>query len=167
MDRAVVASTRLRATADCALDVVRSDPLAAFGGPRLALAANLPGVPAIRHDIDLEVGPVVCLEGAVAVPVRWCAAGREALFPRFAGELVVGRGEGDVVLRLHGAYTVPFGAVGGFGDGLVGRRIARRCIEDLVVRVATAIDAAVTPGATSDDHCYEVTVTEARCVEGA
>ena len=94
------------------------------------------------------------VDGGVVVPVAWHAAGFPQAFPRFFGDLVVSASDGGTRLALEGVYTVPLGAVGRFGDGLVGRRLARESLEDLLGGVAHRIEQAI-----GDARCGEASVT--------
>jgi hypothetical protein len=168
MERTVEAWTRTRASGDRARKVLRDEALTVLGGTQVMLVAAVGPAPPIRHDVELELGEPEELDRAVVIPVRWHALGRERLFPRFAGELVV---EHDVDagarLRLSGRYAVPFGVVGRFGDGLAGRRVARRCMEDLLTRIASNLDAASGVDPDPEGHPYVVTVTEGHATDRA
>lgn len=168
MERTVEAWTRTRASGDRARKILRDEALAVLGGTQVRLVAALGPAPPMGHDIELDLGEPEELDRTVVVPVRWHALGRERLFPRFAGELVV---EHDVDagarLRLSGRYAVPFGVVGRFGDGLAGRRVARRCMEDLLTRIAANLDAAAGVEPDPVGHPYVVTVTEGHAIDRA
>src|SRR5262245_16234719 len=90
----------------------------------------------------VEVG--AALAGVyVTIPVTWRAAGFERLFPTFEGVVELRPAGSESELHLHGNYAVPLGSMGRFGDGVVGRRIARRTAALFLEAAATRIDAAV------------------------
>lgn len=97
----------------------------------------------------LDVRVVVDLGAArshgdrTTVPIRWRAAGWERMFPAFAGALEARRSGERTSLVLAGTYTVPLGPLGGFGDGLAGRRIARRSLTAFLEDAARRLDAEV------------------------
>ena len=84
------------------------------------------------------------------------------VFPVFDGELSVERDEqGAAVLWLRGVYAVPFGPVGRFGDGVGGRRVARRCIAGFLDDIARRLDAIAEPLEPHDEpHHYAVEVAD-------
>jgi hypothetical protein len=89
----------------------------------------------------------------VRVPLSWRAAAFERLAPIFEGELELrpdGRGSS---LELRGYYVVPLGAAGRFGDGLIGRRVARRTAAGVLEAIAESImDGVGRPGAERGDR---------------
>ena len=46
-------------------------------------------------------------------------------------------------LRLEGSYTVPLGAVGRFGDNVLGQRLARRSLSALLEQIAYRLESEV------------------------
>lgn len=105
----------------------------------------------VRQSVEIEIGDPAKADDAISLPVRWQASGRDRLFPVFAG-VIDARDEGDdaVLLTVRGTYTVPLGALGRFGDGLIGRRVARHSLIDFVEHAADRLDREVhrrtTPG---------------------
>lgn len=111
----------------------------------------------LNTTLGIDLGPAGRLEARVVVEmgtaradvdrttiaVRWHAAGWERMFPAFAGVLEA-RKEGEAAaLVLRGTYTVPLGPLGGFGDGLAGRRVARRSLTAFLEQAARRLDAEV------------------------
>ena len=100
----------------------------------------------LRQEVVVDVGAVSVVDaddGGILLPLSWRAAGRQSLFPAFRGDLEVVAGEDGSVLRLRGAYTVPLGTLGRFGDGVVGRRVARRSLEAFLHEAGRRLDEAV------------------------
>jgi hypothetical protein len=157
MDRQLQASASIRAPLAIAADLLRADPGAVFSdGPatddqRRARRFTVPvGAPvgsgaAVEQLVDLEVGAVDVEGGTATVPVRWEPAGHQRLLPTFVGELVLrADGAGRTDVELHGSYRVPLGpVVGRFGDTLIGRRIARQSLGDLLGAAARRLDEVV------------------------
>lgn len=114
------------------------------GHLRSALGVEL-GATAFRQAVDVEIGAVQVTDADVVLPLRWRASGRDRLFPVFDGRLEAtpDAGGSGTVLSVVGVYTVPLGPVGRFGDGLIGRRLARQSLsaflEDAAGRIETDI----------------------------
>jgi hypothetical protein len=135
-----------------AREVVLDDPGALFSDafvvderhhPRLPtdLSVNLGAGASVHQEVILQLGVARSAETEVVVPVAWQAAGRERLFPTFNGELQAFEAHEGTRLRLTGTCTVPLGAIGRVGDVVVGRRLARRSLDDLLERLARRIEA--------------------------
>lgn len=94
----------------------------------------------VRQRVWLELGPPRSEDDEVVVPVFLEASAPARLFPQFAGELEAS-GHGDTTrLCLRGAYRVPLGFVGRFGDGMAGRRLARASVAGVVERIAEQLE---------------------------
>jgi len=93
--------------------------------------------------VVVELGAARSTADRTSLPVRWHAAGWERMFPAFSGTLEVRPDGQRSTLVLHGTYTVPLGPLGGFGDGLAGRRVARRSLAAFVEQAARRLDAEV------------------------
>ena len=157
MERQLQASANVRAPLTVAADLLRTDPGAVFvdgattqdqrRARRFAVpvGAAVGSGTAVEQLVELEVGMVSVDGGTATVPVRWEPAGRQRLLPTFVGELVLrAEGSGRTDVELHGSYRVPLGpVVGRFGDTLVGRRIARQSLADLLARAARRLDEVV------------------------
>ena len=99
----------------------------------------------VRQRVWLELGPPRSDDDEVVVPVFLEASAPARLFPQFAGELEAS-GHGDTTrLCLRGAYRVPLGFVGRFGDGIAGRRLARASVVGVVERIAAQLEEGVAP----------------------
>jgi hypothetical protein len=76
--------------------------------------------------------------GRYAMDVAWEPAGGP--FPRFRGTLCVEPvGDETCILGLAGWYEPPGGLVGAVFDGLLGHRIARATLHDLVARIGRSV----------------------------
>jgi hypothetical protein len=80
----------------------------------------------------VRLGPSEIADGEIVLPLSWHASGHEHLLPTFSGAIEISAAGAGTRLRLTGRYTVPFGVVGRFGDGVLGRRVAHRSLESLV-----------------------------------
>jgi hypothetical protein len=105
------------------------------------LSVDLGAGASVHQDVTLRLGVAHSTETGVVVPVALRAAGRERLFPTFEGELEAFETRTGTRLRLNGTYTSPLGVIGRIGDGVVGWRLARRSLEDLLERLARRIEA--------------------------
>ena len=157
MERQLQASASVRAPLATAADVLRDDPGSIFvDGPTtveqrrqrcfaVPVGAAVGSGTAIEQLVDLEVGKVDVEGGTATVPVRWEPAGHQRLLPTFDGELVLrADGSGRTDIELHGSYRVPLGpVVGRFGDTLVGRRIARQSLRELLEQASRRLDEVV------------------------
>jgi hypothetical protein len=105
----------------------------------LAVGPGSGGV--VSKEVEVELGGVVTDGGVTTLPLRWRATGPDRLFPIFDGVLEA-RGESLDASRLtvRGTYTVPLGPVGRFGDGVIGRRLARQSLSAFVEGVAQRLD---------------------------
>lgn len=150
MERAIEATILVDAPLDAVGGLLR-DPLAAIGTPA-TLTSDVGTGPTVHRDVMLTLGPATRSGDAVTVPVGWRAAAHETLFPAFEGELTAERSGAGTRLRLTGIYTVPLGALGRFGDGVLGRRVAHESVRNWLAGVARRLDGAVADGEAGPDH---------------
>jgi hypothetical protein len=152
MQRSIEVATPLRAAFAQAREIVLDDPGAVFSEalavdeqhhPRLPaeLSVDLGAGASVHQAVMLKLGTAQSTDTAVLVPVAWRATGRERLFPTFRGELEAFEARSGTRLRLHGIYTVPLGVIGRIGNDVLGWRLARRSLEDLLARLARRIEA--------------------------
>jgi hypothetical protein len=105
------------------------------------LTVEVPGrAGAVRHDVKVMLGVPCSAEGETWVPITWEPAGHARLLPNFDGVLEVVATDDGTELSITGTYRIPLGAVGRFGDGVIGRRIAQQSIRGLATRMAGEID---------------------------
>lgn len=152
VERSIEASTTLRAAFARVRDVLLDDPgpvLCETCSPddrrarrfRTQLGAPLRGGTSLRQEVELHLGAPRSVDGGgIALPMTWRATGHDRLFPTFEGELEASPDRSGTLLRLHGTYTVPLGALGRFGDGVAGRQLARRSLSALVSDLARRLD---------------------------
>lgn len=155
MERAVEATTRLRAPLTRVREVLHDDPGRALADAvvpeersrrvvPVELAVDVGSTAAVEHEVLVQLGTLSARGDEVVVPLSWKPIGHERLLPDFDGSLVARvDDDGHTQLVLGGVYDIPFGAVGRFGDSLVGRRVARRSLASLLERVAGRLDAEV------------------------
>ena len=107
------------------------------------LSVDLGAGASVRQRVTVHLGAPRSTGSGLVLPLSWKAAGHDALLPTFDGELVVSRAGAGANLRLRGTYTVPLGALGRVGDRVVGGRIARRSLAELVERLAAGLEGEV------------------------
>jgi hypothetical protein len=153
--RAIEASTTMSLPFELVRQVLADDPgamVAEIVTPedraarrfRSSLGVDLGAGGAVRQAVEIEIGSPQVSDSVMSLPLHWRATGRDRLFPVFEGHLTASPAEGDAtLLMVAGTYTVPLGPVGRFGDGLIGRRLARQSLTSFVEDVARRIDAEV------------------------
>ncbi len=96
----------------------------------------------VGHDVDVEILAINSEQDRVDVDLTWAPSGGRSTLPSFTGTLHATRGDGlTTQLELEGSYHVPLGPLGRFGDGVMGNRVARQSVTDLVCRMAAHIEA--------------------------
>lgn len=155
MKRAIEASTTIEVPLEQVRQVLADDPggvVAEHVEPedrqarrfRSALGVDLGAGGGIRQAVVIDVGHLRTEGEETRLPLRWQAAGRDRLFPVFDGHLHArAAGPATTLLLVRGTYEVPLGAVGRFGDGLIGRRLARQSLTSFVEELAARLDAEV------------------------
>ena len=135
-------------------EVVLDDPGVVFSDARTAderpprdfrteLTIDLGSGASMHQEVSLQLDDPQLHEAGVVLPVRWRATGRERVLPAFDGALEVTAVRRGTSLRLKGAYTIPMGLVGRFGDAMGGRRVARSSLSALVERLARRLETEV------------------------
>jgi hypothetical protein len=156
MERAIAVTSEVRLPSEHVLDLMRTGPARLLGdrrggagpaGLHAVLEVDAGAGTVVREQVELEVGELDERGDAASVAVQWRPAGHRRLFPSFTGELQVAPdGATDATLTLRGSYELPLGLLGAFGDGLGGRRLARRSLAVFVSNVARRIEADARPG---------------------
>ena len=105
------------------------------------LRAKVGPVPTkFAKEVDLVIGPPEVRNAGVVFPLRWSAAGAEALFPKLVANLILTHlGPEMTSLSLEGTYQPPLGPVGRVVDRVALRKFAEATIKDWVDRVAEAV----------------------------
>lgn len=154
MKRSIEATTKVRAPLDQACAVLADDAATVLAG---ACSAEERRARRYLVTLAVDLGAGACLQQEVALeadrphragvqdvlPIRWHATGHERLVPSFEGELVVSGDSLHTELALRGTYAVPLGPLGRFGEGLAGRRAARRSLTSYLEQLARRLDAEV------------------------
>jgi len=111
------------------------------GDPHLRLRLPLPGGSMIEHDITVRLNwlPKGMAED-VQLAVSWVPA-NERHFPSFGGRIeALPEGAAACNLRITGEYHAPHGLIGKLFDALLGHRIARASVDDLLQFFRRAIE---------------------------
>jgi hypothetical protein len=152
MERSLDAATRIRAPLERAREVLSDDPGTVLAGRctaedrrqrrfRTMLTVGVGSGASLQQEIAIDALPVRHGDAGFALPIRWQATGHGRFLPSFDGELVLSGDSLHTELALRGAYIVPLGPVGAFGDGLAGRRLVRRSLEAYLDELARRLDA--------------------------
>lgn len=142
MERSIEATTVISASADRVRGLLASDPAAALTNPTTLAAGGL------HHDVIVTLGEPDLGDAVLSIPVSWHPVDHARLFPSFLGALEAESSVAGTRLRLAGSYSVPLGVVGQFGDGLIGRRLAKQSLHSLLTTVAERITTALDVDAT-------------------
>lgn len=160
MDRHIEVFAHLEMRPETIIELLNADPAAILTGTGSAdhgsfvasIAVEVAGGTTLAHDVDVVFGQLLSDGDVARYGVSWRPHGHEHLFPIFGGDLEAHPEVDGTRLRLAGYYTRPLGAVGAFGDGLVGHRVARRALQgfldDAAARLAVTATNLVGAGAT-------------------
>jgi hypothetical protein len=154
MERSIEASTTIRVAFARAREVLLDDPGAVFSEAHtvderrerrfsMDMGVDLGAGASVHQAVTLQLGAPRSVDHGLVLPMSWRADGREQMLPTFEGELETSEARPGTRLRLTGTYTVPLGVVGRFGDGVLGRRLARRSLNALVQRLASRLESQV------------------------
>jgi len=153
VETALDVTAQVKAGAERVIQILSSDPAGVLTGMASVdqaafvaeMAVEVGGGTSLVQEVDVVFGrqpaddDTVCRFG-----LSWQARDHQGAFPVFAGALEVHPDGTGSRLRLCGRYSVPLGAVGAFGDRLVGHRLACRSIQAFLEAAAARIDAALT-----------------------
>jgi hypothetical protein len=148
MERALEASVRVEADPKLVVEILCSDPAGiltglpsrdtgAFGAE---IAVDLGGGASLAHEVDVVFGRLPNDGTGGRFSLSWHAPDHQGALPAFAGHLEVHPEGSGSHLQLSGHYSLPLGPVGGFGDRLLGHRIARRSIQTFLEAAGARID---------------------------
>jgi hypothetical protein len=154
VQRAIEAATTTRVAFERAGEVVLDDAGVVFSDERTdderhsrdvrtELTVDLGSGASVHQVVRVQLDDPRFNGTGVVLPLRWRATGRQRLLPAFHGALEVTAARRGTRLRLKGAYTIPVGVVGRFGDAVGGRRVARRSLSVLVGRLAGRLETEV------------------------
>lgn len=170
MKQPIEASTSIRAEFTAVCEIFLEDPGVVFrdayqfGEPpptrlsRTELSLPLGAGASVHQQVTLRESRPRLVEGGLVLPLTWQATGHERLLPVFEGELKISEARLGTDLRLIGTYTLPLGVVGKLGDGLVGRRLARRSLGTLVQRIGSRLEQEAERCSDSLDRCVPAPV---------
>ncbi|MGH9041013.1 MAG: hypothetical protein ACRDZ3_12360 [Acidimicrobiia bacterium] len=153
MDRALEGIVQVEASPERVIQILSRDPAGVLTGMPsdgrgvfvAEIAVDLGGGTSLVHEVDVVFGRRPDKGAVRRFGLSWRARDHQGAFPAFGGDLEVHPDGNGSRLRLSGRYSVPFGAVGAFGDRLLGHRVARRSIQGFLEAAAARIDAAVAP----------------------
>jgi hypothetical protein len=149
MERSIDITARAEAPFEVACAALADDPAGVFGGVpapngerfTLELGVNLAVGSSVVQEVQVDFALLNSDSGLARFGVCWRAVGHPDLFPVFGGDLELRRAGEGVEVHLAGHYRLPLGALGRFGDALLGHRLARRALEALVNDVARGLEA--------------------------
>jgi hypothetical protein len=151
MERALEASIRVEAEPEPVIEILSRDPAGILTGMpsrdngafAAEIAVDLGGGASLAHEVDVTFGRLPDDGPVGRFALSWHAHDHQAALPTFGGVLEVHPDGNGSRLHLSGHYSLPLGPVGGFGDRLVGHRIARRSVQALLEAAGDRIDAEV------------------------
>src|SRR5437879_4080817 len=140
MERALAASVRIEAGPEPVIEILSSDPAgiltgmpsANTGAFAAAIAVDLGGGTSLAHEVDMAFGRLPDDGPVGRFGLSWRPHDHQGALPAFGGDLEVHPDGNGSRLQLSGHYSLPLGPVGGFGDRLLGHRIARHSVKDFL-----------------------------------
>ena len=147
LERSIKVSTTSPLTFESARDVLLDDAVPLFGEASsveeqgdgrvsMDLGVAIGAGTSVHQVVELALGVPRVVDDGLVLPLEWHALGHERLLPTFRGALELSKAGRATHLQLCGDYSVPLGLVGRFGDGVLGRRLARQSLEALLERLA-------------------------------
>lgn len=148
MERALEASVRVEADPQLVVEILGRDPAGILTGLpsrdpaafAAELAVDLGGGASLAHEVDVAFGRLPNDGTMGRFRLSWHAHDHQGALPAFGGHLEVHPEGSGSRLQLSGHYSLPLGPVGGFGDRLLGHRIARRSIQAFLEAAGARID---------------------------
>jgi hypothetical protein len=102
----------------------------------------------VSKRVEIEVSKPVVNAGRTWIAISWRATGPTGLFPVMDAELeLASLGPQLTQLSISGRYQPPMGLVGRTIDKALLSRVAEATIKDFVDRLASALEATLTPAA--------------------
>ena len=143
MERQIEASADVTSAVDEVVEILRDAPALALGATPDGDDAYVADVHvrghrggSIHQDVRIDFEP----SNGRSWDLSWYPVGHRRVLPTFHGRLQAAPFGDGATLVLSGSYAPPLGAVGAFGDGLVGHRVARRSLTAFLDDVAARID---------------------------
>jgi hypothetical protein len=149
VERALEASVRVEAEPEPVIEILSRDPAGILTGMPspdtdaflAEIAVDLGGGASLAHEVDVAFGRLSDDGRVGRFALSWHAHDHKGALPAFGGDLEVHPDGNGSRLHLSGHYSLPLGPVGGFGDRLLGHRIARRSVQALLEAAGARIDA--------------------------
>lgn len=150
MERTIEVRDTVRACLEHTREVIAQRPEMAFGrqargAPRhhlVSITVPLAKGASAAQEVELQMGAPLIEADTVRWPVSWRPTAHARFLPSLRGTLTARRGaNATTTLVLHARYRPPLTFVGGFGDGVVGHRVARRSTESFLRGVAERVTA--------------------------
>ena len=149
MERALEATVRVEAEPEPVIEILSSDPAGILTGMpspdteafAAEIAVELGAGTTLAHEVDVAFGRLPDAGAVGRFGLSWRAHDHQGALPAFGGDLEVHPDGKGSRLHLSGHYSLPLGPVGGFGDRLLGHRIARRSVQALLEAAGARIDA--------------------------
>jgi len=151
METALDVTAQVSADPERVIHILSSDPAGVLTGMASVddrafvaeMAVEVGGGTSLVQEVDVVFGRQPNDDTVCRFGLSWRARDHQGAFPVFGGALEVHPDGTGSRLRLCGQYSVPLGAVGAFGDRLVGHRVARHSIQGLLDAAAARIDPAL------------------------
>jgi len=112
-------------------------------GPRefvTNLATSVGSGAAVEQRVTVAIGVPVPDDAGFLVTIAWQPTGHRRLIPSFTGVLSIVALGVQSRLTLRGAYRVPLGPAGRFGDRVIGHRLATRSVQELLDGIARRLE---------------------------
>ena len=151
MERALEASVRVEAGPEPVIEILSRDPAGILTGRpspdtsafAAELVVDLGGGTSLAHEVDVAFGRLPDDGPVSRFGLAWRAHDHQGALPAFGGDLEVHPDGKGSRLQLSGHYSLPLGPVGGFGDRLLGHRIAHRSVQSFLEAAGARIDAEI------------------------
>lgn len=104
------------------------------------LRSRVGPVEGLAKSVSLAIGVAEIHRSGLVYPIKWTAAGAQALFPELSADLALSQmGPSITSLALDGTYEPPLGMVGRVADRIVLGRVADATVRNWVDRLADAV----------------------------
>jgi hypothetical protein len=159
MERSIDVGARAEVPFEAACATLAADPVGVFGGVAvldgerftIELGVDVSASASVVQEVEVDFALLSRDDELARFGVCWRAVGHPDLFPVFGGDVELRRAGEGVQVRLSGYYRLPLGALGRFGDAVLGHRFVRRSLEALVGDVARGLETAAASEADAQD----------------